>query len=395
MANDSKDSKEQNKELNNWLNTSFVNPKIGIIIHTYSSTKTRSPLNYNDLRKLVADDGIVIQTHSKKDIYHALAEFRYQKVSFVCFVGDNRSIHYMVTSLVDLHGVDNMPFFVPLKGKSKSIIASEVNLDRDPGVIINRIKKNFIEKKINPENVKYMIRPTLKVLVRTEDRMMTEDKDLGMEETEDTRKLVSIKDKKADHLYNAFGDEIYYGFLFGLGAIYRIMKLYFDGDEKVAKSVKSFSRTYLSFLFNGDLADHLLSKDLCSIKIMNPQKQVLENIGMRRCSITLISSINKILDNYKPFDNISKETTENKDAVNFMTASLNRSDILKGLPFFIKGKYGKLEKEGKIISEKASLIKIRTNAGLLLDGELIKHYDQNKTYLINIEKGPVIKFPVI
>jgi hypothetical protein len=201
--------------------------------------------------------------------------------------------------------------------------------------------------------------------------------------------------KKADHLYNAFGDDIYYGFFFGFGAIYRIMKLYYEGDEKVAKSVKSFSRTYLSFLFNGDLADHLLSKDLCSIQVKSPRRTGLENIDMPRCSLTLASSIDRILDNYKPFNNISRSVNNNDDTFNFITANLNRGDILKGLPFFIKGKYGKLEKEEKVKSERVNLLYIKTNAGLLLDGELIKHYDQNKTYIITIEKGPVIKFPVI
>jgi hypothetical protein len=394
MATDKDRKQEQEQELKEWLNTSFVNPKIGVIIHTYSSTKSKFPLNSNDLRKLVGDEGLVIQTHSKKDIYHALAEFRYQRVAFVGFLGDNRSIHYMITTLIDLHGEDKMPFFFPLKSISKSIISGEVNLDKDPGVIINRIKKNFIEKKINPDDIKYIIRPTLKVTIREENKSITETKDTITEQQE-KRHIVERVNKKADHLYNAFGDDIYYGFFFGFGAIYRIMKLYYEGDEKVAKSVKSFSRTYLSFLFNGDLADHLLSKDLCSIQVKSPRRAGLENIDMPRCSLTLASSIDRILDNYKPFNNISRSVSNNDDTFNFMTANLNRGDILKGLPFFIKGKYGKLEKEEKVKSERVNLLYIKTNAGLLLDGELIKHYDQNKTYIITIEKGPVIKFPVI
>ncbi len=394
MATDKDRKQEQEQELKEWLNTSFVNPKIGVIIHTYSSTKSKFPLNSNDLRKLVGDEGLVIQTHSKKDIYHALAEFRYQRVAFVGFLGDNRSIHYMITTLIDLHGEDKMPFFFPLKSISKSIISGEVNLDKDPGVIINRIKKNFIEKKINPDDIKYIIRPTLKVTIREENKSITETKDTITEQQE-KRHIVERVNKKADHLYNAFGDDIYYGFFFGFGAIYRIMKLYYEGDEKVAKSVKSFSRTYLSFLFNGDLADHLLSKDLCSIQVKSPRRAGLENIDMPRCSLTLASSIDRILDNYKPFNNISRSVSNNDDTFNFMTANLNRGDILKGLPFFIKGKYGKLEKEEKVKSERVNLLFIKTNAGLLLDGELIKHYDQNKTYIITIEKGPVIKFPVI
>ncbi len=368
MSNDSILNKEDGiKEI---LSKPFSNTKIGIIIHTHQTVKPDFNIKKDDIANLLGDEGIILETFSSKDIYHALAEFRFHQIPVVGFIGDNRSIHLVITAMIELHGEQNMPLFIPFRGRHKSIVAGEVNLDKDIGVIINRIKRLLNEKpkghqhnESYEQKLKYIQRNTLKVTV--------------IEKNND-----DIKDDE-----NKI--EVYYGFLFGFGSIYRLMKLLYDGDSKVANSVKSFSRTYLSILFNGDLSDHLLSKDRCSIKLDG------ERINFPRSLITLASPLDKLLDNYQPFSNSEAYEYIKNSTFNFLTADLNRGDVIKGLPFFIRGKYGKLEKEGRVVSKRVSSAEIETNAGFLLDGELIKPYSQKKSYLITLTQGPVIKFPVI
>ncbi len=173
------------------------------------------------------------------------------------------------------------------------------------------------------------------------------------------------------------------------------MKLLYEGDPKMAKSFKSFTRTYLSILMKSEYSDHLLSKDRCSIKIKPLYAQEFQKTGFSRCLLSIISPLRKILDHYHPFSSIDHYESTRNESFNFLVADLNRGDLLKGLPFFIKGKFGKLEKEGRVKLEKTSSVIIETNAGLLLDGELIKPYEKNKKYIITIENGPLIKFPVL
>lgn len=371
----SKATEESKNKALDFIKDTFAQPKIGVIIHSYQKVNPNLPVNRTDISKLLGDDGMVFESFSDKDIYHALAEFRYHKIPIVGFIGDNRSIHQVITAMIHLHGEDKMPLFIPFKGNNKSIVANDVNLDKDIGVIINKIKRHYIDKNISSENIKYIQRNTIKLLIK--------------EEKEDEGKKTQTSKEKIET------EEKYYGFVFGFGAIYRLVKLLYEGDPKIAKSFKSFTRTYLSILMKSEYSDHLLSKDRCSIKIKPLYSEEFQKIGFSRCLLTIISPLRKILDHYYPFSSLEHYESTRNESLNFMIADLNRGDLLKGLPFFIKGKYGKLEKEGKVKLEKTSSVMIETNAGIMLDGELIKPYEKNKKYLITIENGPLIKFPVL
>lgn len=371
---------EENKVLQQIIKTSFFNPKMGIIIHKHQTVKSAYTLKKEDIVKLLDNEGIVLETFSKKDIYHALAEFKYHNIPIVGFVGDNRSLPLIISSMIELHGENNMPLFIPFRGIHKNTIALDVGLDKDIGVIINRIKKHYIEKDIS-KNMKYIERNTLKITIRESTKPLID----GYSPEKPIKPYAKDKKEASEKI-----TEVYYGFMFSIGAIYKIMKLYYEGDDKVINSIKTFSRAYLSLLMNSNISDHLLSKDICKIKLLE------EKINHQRFLVILISSLDKLIDNYQPFSNIKYYNKASKNSsFNFMAADLDRGELLRGLPFFIHGRYGKLEKEAKVISNRVPSVNIETNAGILLDGELIKPYMQKKVYIIDIKSGPIIKFPVL
>lgn len=363
---------KQNKEklyIEEFLHKPFLKPKIGIIIHTYGKTKPDFPLNKSEIADILGDDGIILETFSEKDIYHALAEFRYRKAPVVGFIGDNSSIHFIVNALIHLHGEKQMPLLVPLRGKNRSIIASDVKLDKDIGAILHKIKRKYILKK--DDSVNFIERNTIKFTISENDDPFSDNP------------YSQKKDTKTANAYE------YYGFVLSTGAVYRIMKLIKEGDTKIAKSVQSFSRTYLSLLFKGELADHLLSKDRCTLKLDG------ERINHPRSLITVISSLYKILNHYQPFTMLEDYESTRNAKFNFMSADLVRGDLLKSLPFLSKGKYGNLVKTGKVILQRVNEVVLETQSGIVLDGEVIKPYAQNKSYIIRVENGPLIKFPII
>ncbi|MFW5799799.1 MAG: hypothetical protein ACOCV8_03195 [Spirochaetota bacterium] len=370
--------REKKEYINEFLHKPFEKPKIGVIIHSPHKAKPDFPVKRKDLEKLLGNDGLIMETFSDKDVYHALAEFRYHKAPIVGYIGENKTSTSILSSMIKLHGEKHMPIFVPLKTHNHYISSVDLDMDKDIGVILNRIKKHYIEKGLlyQKDKPKYVLRNTIKVIIKEVERSTTE--------SETTVKVMKIKAEEE----KAPIDE-YYGFLFGTGVIYKIIKLIYEGDPKVAGTVKSFLKTYFSLLMNSDLADHLLSKDLCKIKIND------EKINMPHTLFNLASPLNKLIENYQPFSNTKVEESMKNQTFNFLSADLNRGDLLKGLPFFIKGRYGNLEKKGKVISRRVEDVEILTNSGLLLDGNLIKPYVQKKSYLINIKSGPIIKFPII
>ena len=190
-------------------------PGIGIILNPHSKKHRKDPDKMKRMGFIVGDRGSCQVSDDLHDLRRVAEQFKTRDIDILAIGGGDGTNHVTLTTFIEAYGEKPLPQVTFLRGGTMNSLANACNIKGAP----EKILSNLIYKYHEGE---------------------------PFESTE--MDLMQINGHK-------------YGFIFGMGVIYRFMERYYSGPPpSPPKATYTLTRTILSALTNGKFARDLFMR---------------------------------------------------------------------------------------------------------------------------------------
>jgi diacylglycerol kinase (ATP) len=187
---------------------------IGIVLNPHSKKHRKDPDRMTQLGFIVGDRGSCQVSDDLHDLRRVAEQFKTRDIDILAIGGGDGTNHVTLTTFLEVYGEKPLPQLTFLRGGTMNTLANACNIKGTP----EKILSNLIYK-------------------------YHEGKEFEMTE----RNLMEINGK--------------YGFIFGVGAIYRFLQAYYEGwNPSPPKAAYTLTHTILSAMLNGKFARKMFSR---------------------------------------------------------------------------------------------------------------------------------------
>lgn len=286
---------------------------IGIILNPHSKKHKKDPDRMNRLAFIVGDKGSCKATNDLGDLRRVAEEFKTHDIEILGIGGGDGTNHVVITTFINVYGEKPLPKITFLRGGTLNTMATACGIHGSP----EKILSNLIYK--YHEDIPFQV-------------------------------------KEFDCL-NINGE---YGFIFGVGVIYRFMNAYYKkGDRSPWGAAKTLIHSIGSALINGPFARDMFARMGGEVTV-NGKKWPFQNY-----SAIYAGSVDRLGLKFKVFH--FSEEPRKFHAICFSTPPRN---ILRHVPYMALGLPSKSE---DLIEEPADemIIKLDEAQAYTVDGDML------------------------
>lgn len=187
---------------------------IGIVLNPHSKKHKKDPDRMDRLAFIVGDKGSCKSTHDLADLQRVAEEFKTRDIEVLGIGGGDGTIHVTLTTFIRVYGDKPLPKITFLRGGTLNTLATACGITGSPEKIISNLLYKYHEDQ-------------------------------------------AFKTKELDCM-NINGE---YGFIFGLGVIYRFMEAYYGkGKRSPLGAGLTLAHSIGSALINGKFARDMFAR---------------------------------------------------------------------------------------------------------------------------------------
>ncbi len=309
---------------------------IGCLFNPFAKlNKKQTKKQIRDIETIIGKYGLLRSTESSDKIPDVVEEFHKKGIKILCISGGDGTISSVISQYINYCGAENTPLIVPLRGGTMNFIAADAGLSFDQKAVCRKV---------------------IQLIMSNEQLMSIE------------RGLIKVTDPALS--------QPYYTFTWADGFIYRFMKWYYKEGGGTYVALKLMLKAYFIYLRNGN-HDLFRQEDSC-VYIDDKRVHFANHLFI------IAATVNRLVLGFRGFS----EQPKPGERFNILYLRLPYfKKVIYKLPI---GFYWGLnsDKSGNFLNLSAHSIKIESNRGYIIDGEVI---DTEKPIDIKLEMGPKIK----
>lgn len=310
--------------------------RFGLIVNGNAGHVKNGKYNRGDYEELFQNQGLIRETQSINELDPVIKEF-HEKGIHILFTYGGDGTHQKIYSHMIKLGI-SFPYVVPLKGGTMNMLVNDVNMNKKAPFVVKRILQLY--------SVYHEELPSFeKAILR-----------------------VRLNENEAD-----------YGFYFGNGVIYNILKKYYENPSSVWNAVNVTVNSLLGSFIESHPYSRLLKRIKCRIFVDNKEFRYGKFLGI------MLSTLTTVVFNMTPFIEISKK----KNQFHFMGYSFRRHDLFRNFLHLAKGLRVKNPKVHPFVCKE---VRLEYNSGYVIDGEV---YDVHGPSTVTIDIGGYLRIPII
>ncbi len=196
-------------------------PGIGIVLNPHSKKHRRDPDKISRLGFIVGDKGSCQVSDDLHDLRRVAEQFKTRDIDILAIGGGDGTNHATLTTFIDVYGEKPLPQVTFLRGGTMNTLANACNIKGSPEKLLSNLIYKYHEG----------------------EKFETTEMD-----------IMQINDK--------------YGFIFGIGVIYRFMEAYYSGaPPSPPKASYILIKSLTSALLNGRFARELFDRFDAEVRI--------------------------------------------------------------------------------------------------------------------------------
>lgn len=304
---------------------------IGIIVNPRGKKYQKDPDRLRRLSFIVGDRASYSATEDLHDLRRVAEEFKTRDIDILAIGGGDGTNHVTLSQFIEVYGEKPLPQLTFLRGGTMNTLANSVNIKGNSEKILSNLIYKYHEGK-------------------------------SFETTE--LDLMKINDK--------------FGFIFGMGAIYRFMEVYYRGmPPSPPKATWTLTRSIVSALLNGKFAQGLFERFDAEVEL-DGQAWPFSN-----WSALLAGSIPLLGLKFRVFHYAEEPGAFH--AIGFSTPPRN---VLKFVPYMFVGKKTPSE---ELVEQPAREMRIRLSQPMAytIDGDMLPAAQE-----VIVRTGPRLKIIV-
>jgi len=301
---------------------------IGVILNPHSKRYKKNPEQLKKMGFIVGDKASCRATDTMEHLEEVVHDFKSRDIDILAISGGDGTLHCTLTSFIHIYGDKPLPKICLLRGGTLNAVASIVGVKGTPETILSNLMVKYHED----------------IPFETHELMLTK-----------------INDQ--------------YGFIFGLGVIYRFMEDYYSNPEVNALiAAKTLFKAIGSAIINGPFARGLFERFDAEVTV-NGKKWPFANY-----SAIYLGSMEQLGLNFRTFYHVN----EHPDKFHAIGFSVPPRNILPYVPLMYLGRPCGCP---NMVEEPASemIVKLEKPMSYTIDGDMKKPLDT-----FNISTGPKI-----
>ena len=307
----------------------------GLIVN-YNAGKVVSGLyKRKEYEKIFGSDGLIRETKDLNDVVTALKEFQEAGVDILFSYGGDGT-HQKVLSLVFTLGL-SFPYIAPLKGGTMNMLVKDIGLGKGSLKVTSAIVSLYRENK----NLHTFEKPIIKITYQD--------------------------------------NEPLYGFYLANGAIYNVIKRYYENPSSVSNAVKITLEGLFDTIISKESNSRFFKRITCKVLADGYHLPHEQFIG------TMLGTLNRVVFGMTPFI----EKAKNKEEFHFIGYSFPIKKMIFYFPFLA---WGNRVKSKEIYPLSCKKMVMTCNTGFVLDGE---PYLISEPTDLHIEVGGYLNIPII
>jgi diacylglycerol kinase family enzyme len=119
-------------------------PGIGVIVNPHARGNRRAPRRLDRFRRIVGDDGEVVETDTEDALAAALLRFRERSIDVLAVCGGDGSFHTVVSHAVQVWADETLPLLLPLRGGTMNNLLRSLHARRrHAGAMLAHVVKDY------------------------------------------------------------------------------------------------------------------------------------------------------------------------------------------------------------------------------------------------------------
>ena len=313
-----------------------------IIANANAGKIKKKAINLNQIDNIISKYGKIVLTSNLNELYSCIDDCIRDNTKIISIIGGDGSQQRTITEIIKRYDTKSLPIILPIKGGTMNMLVNDLGYNKSPLKLYSKLIEDIKSGDIPSLNKNAL--------------------------------LVKWKDEKGD-----INSE--YGFYFSLGVVFEIMS---DYNNKPA-SIKNALRVTGKAITKGSILSTFFKDNYWNKRDYHIKKEDESEYISEHLQSIMAGTIKRLAFGFKPFS-LGKDTSDTNH-FDFITYSLNMSDIALKPLFLLTGKITSLIKNNRVKMDILKNVIIKCNEKFILDGDVFGiNNDIYDIYIDNFNK---------